>query len=51
MSQNEEYTKLITELQQENKELRLQVKVIEDLNKAITSSHNSQQESHIFLKS
>ena len=48
---NEAYTKLTTELRQENKDLHLQVKVIKDLNKAINSSHRSQQERHVVLKS
>ena len=39
--QNEEYTKWIAEMQQENKDLRLQVKFVKDLNKDINSSHNT----------
>ena len=43
--------KLIAELWQENKDLHLQLKVVEDLNKAINSSHNTQQERRVVLKS
>ena len=50
MSRNEEYAKSIAELRQENKDLCLQVKAIEDLNKAINSSHNTQQKRHVVLK-
>ena len=49
-SRNEEYVKIIDNLRQENKEMRIQVKAVEDLNKAITSSHDSRQERHIVLK-
>ena len=51
MSRNQEYAKLIVELRQENKDLRLQVKVVEHLNKAINSSHNTRQERCAVLKS
>ena len=37
---NEEYTKIIADLRQENKEFHLQVRTVEDLNKAINSSHD-----------
>ena len=40
-SRNEEYAKIIADLRQENKKLRLQVSTVEDLNKAITTSHDS----------
>ena len=50
-SRNEEYAKLITEIWQENKDLRLQVKVVEDLNKDINSSHNNRYERRAVLKS
>ena len=36
---NEKYVKLIADLPKENKDLRMQVKAIEDLNKAINLSH------------
>ena len=49
MSQNEEYAKLIAELRQENKDLCLQVKVVEHLNTAINSSHNTRWERHVIL--
>ena len=49
-SQNEEYAKMIDSLRQENMELCIQVKAIEDLNKAITYSHDSRQERRIFFK-
>ena len=41
---------MIDSLHQDNKELHIQVKVIKDLNKANTSSHDSQQERHFVLK-
>ena len=41
VSRNEEYAKLIGELWQQNKDLYLQVKDVEDLNKAINLSHNT----------
>ena len=37
----EQYAKIYVYLRQESKELHLQVRTVEDLNKAITSSHDS----------
>ena len=51
MIQNEEYAKLIAEIWQENKDFHLQVKSIEDLNKAINSPYNTRQERRVVLKS
>ena len=48
---NKGYFKLIAELQDENKELRLQVKNIEKLHKVIILSHRTQQERRTLLKS
>ena len=49
-SRNEEYTKIIADLWQDNKELRIQFRIVEDLNNAITSLHDSWQERHAVLK-
>ena len=50
VSRNEEYVNITASLQQENKDLCLEVKTIEDLNK-INLSHRSQQERCAILKS
>ena len=42
VSRNEEYVKIIASLREENKDLRLQVKTIEEMNKAINLSHRTQ---------
>ena len=51
VSWNKEYVKIIASVQEENKDLCLQFKTIEELNKAINVSHRSQQERHAILKS
>ena len=38
MKQNEEYVKLISDLQEENKDLWLQIKNMEDLHKTVSLS-------------
>ena len=48
--QDEKYVKLISELREENKELRLQVKSVEDLNNAKIASHISLWLRHDSLK-
>ena len=50
VSRNEEYVNIITSLREEKKDLCLQVKTIEELNKAINASHRSQQESRAILR-
>ena len=47
---NEGYVKLISDLREENKELRLQVKNIEELHKTVSLSQRKQQERHTLLK-
>ena len=42
VSRNEEYTRIILSLRQENKYLRLEVNTIEEFNRAINLSHNTQ---------
>ena len=41
---------MIADLRQENKNLHLQFKAVEDLNKDITSSRDSHQERHNVMK-
>ena len=40
-SQNKRYAEMIADLHQENKDLRLQVKIVEELDKSINSLHDS----------
>ena len=49
-SQNKKYVELISEHRGENKELHLQVKSVEDLNNAKTTSHISLELRHDALK-
>ena len=44
------HAKIIADLRQENKELHLQVRNIQDLKKDVTSSHESREERHTVLK-
>ena len=48
--QNEVYVKLISQLQEENKELRLQIKNMEDLHKIVSLSQRNKKEMCSLLK-
>ena len=49
-NQNEAYVKLISELQEENKMLQLQIKTMEDIHKTISTSQRDQHERCALLK-
>ena len=51
MKQNEAHVKLIADLHEENRELRLQIKNMEDLHKTISLSQRNRQVRHALLKS
>ena len=50
MNQNERYVKLISDLREENKELQLQIKNIEDLHKTVILSQRDQEARCALLK-
>ena len=50
MKQNEGHAKLISELREENRELRLQIKNMEDLPKIVSVSHMDWQARRALLK-
>ena len=50
MKQNEGHAKLISELREENRELWLQIKNMENLHKTISTSLRDQQARHALLK-
>ena len=48
--QNEAHVKLISELHEENRELRLQIKNMEDIHETISISQRDRQVRHALLK-
>ena len=50
MKQNEAHVNLISELREENRELRLQIKNMEELHKTVSVSQRYQQVMHALLK-
>ena len=50
MKQNEGHAKLISELREENRELWLQIKNMEDLHKTISLSQRDRKARHALLK-
>ena len=50
MKQNESHAKLISDLHEENKELWLQIKNMEDLHKTVSISQSDRQARHSLLK-